>query len=437
MIVGYPEDTLMDTSRRRLLKGAGLLAGGLPFHTALSATSTQPAVSGASFEFENWERLRDEFDLDYSWRNFAGFLFASHPRVVEQDIQRHRHGFNRNPANYLVEGWGYGDETRQKAGDYFGVTAGQIALTDSTTMGLATLYNGISIKPGQEVLTTEHEHYSVQTSLRYRAQREGFKVNTIRFYEEPRDVSTDEVLKRIKQHVNKKTRVLALTWVHSGSSVKLDIPAIGALVAELNAGRGDDDRILFCVDGVHGFGVENLNFDEMACDFFVAGTHKWMFGPRGTGIICSRRTDLAFIDPTIPPFNLAEDPAFGPMMTPGGFHTFEHRWALRKAFEFHLNLGKDNVQSRIHFLNTYLKNRLQEIGGVELVTPMSTEFSSGFTFFRVAKHSAEDVQRVMQARKIIVSPADRDAGPVVRMSPGILNSTEEIDEAVAVLREIA
>lgn len=424
----------MDKSRRDILKGTGILAGTFPFSSTIGAT---PTAATAIFKFENWERLRDEFDLDYSWRNFAGFLFASHPRVVEEDVQRHRSRFNRNPANYLFEGWGYSEETRQKAADYFGVTAAQIALTDSTTMGLATLYNGISIKPGQEVLSTEHEHYSSKTSLQYRAKREGFKLNTIRLYEEPKDASTTEMLKRIRQHVTAKTRVLALTWVHSGSSVKLPVAKVGELVAELNRGRDDANRILYCVDGVHGFGVDNTNFDEMGCDFFVAGTHKWMFGPRGTGIICSRKTDLAFIEPTIPPFNRNHDPAFGPMMTPGGFHTFEHRWALRKAFEFHIALGKDNVQARIRFLNTYLKNRLQEIKGVELVTPMSTELSAGFTFFRVAKHSPEAVQSAMKARKIIASPADRDAGPVVRMAPGILNSTDEIDEAVACLREIA
>ena len=427
----------MDKSRRDLLKGAGLLAGALPFKSSLSATLTPSTVATNGFEFENWERLRDEFDLDYSWRNFAGFLFASHPRIVEQDIQHHRRRFNRNPANYLYEGWGYGDETREKAADYFGVAPAQIALTDSTTMGLATLYNGISIQPGQEVLSTEHEHYSSKMSLQYRAKREGFKLNTIRLYEEPKYASTAEMLKRIRQHITSKTRVLALTWVHSGSSVKLPVAEVGELVAELNKGRSEKERILYCVDGVHGFGVENMDFDEMGCDFFVAGTHKWMFGPRGTGLICSRKTELTFIDPTIPPFNRDRDPAFGPVMTPGGFHTFEHRWALRKAFEFHLALGKENVESRIHFLNTYLKTRLQEINGVDLITPMSTELSSGFTFFRVDKHDGEAVQTAMKKRKIIVSATDRDAGPVVRMAPGILNSTDEIDEAVALLREIA
>jgi len=90
-----------------------------------------------------------------------------------------------------------------------------------------------------------------------------------------------------------------------------------------------------------------------------------------------------------------------------------------------------------HFLNTYLKDRLNEIGGVEPATPMSTDLPAGFTVFRVAARTVEEVQKVMQDNKIIVSPAYLDARPVVRMSPGLPNSTEEIDEAVDVLREIA
>ena len=435
----------METTRRRLLASAGLLAGALPVGQAL-ATAPPPARGQASngahgadapFEFVDWERLRDEFELDYSWRNFAGFLLASHPRIVEQEIQRLRAELNRNPPKFLLEGYALSEETRDWAGRYLGVSGNQIALTDSTTMGLATLYNGISIRPDQEVLTTEHEHYSSKTSLAYRAKREGFTLNTIRLYDEPREASTAEILARIEQHVSSKTRVLALTWVHSGSSIKLPVAEIGELVAKLNATRGADDRLLYCVDGVHAFGVEDLRFDAIGCDYLVAGTHKWLFGPRGTGIICSRDTALEFTDPTIPPFNFTGSETFGPVMTPGGFHSFEHRWALRKAFEFQLALGKANVQARIQFLNTHLKTRLLETKGVELVTPLDPELSAGFTFFRVPGHKPEDIQQAMLAKKIIVSPADRDIGPVVRMAPGILNSVAEIDEAVEVLGRIA
>ena len=30
-------------------------------------------------------------------------------------------------------------------------------------------------------------------------------------------------------------------------------------------------------------------------------------------------------------------------MTPGGYHSFEHRWALGEAFRFHLAIGKQRV----------------------------------------------------------------------------------------------
>jgi selenocysteine lyase/cysteine desulfurase len=84
-----------------------------------------------------------------------------------------------------------------------------------------------------------------------------------------------------------------------------------------------------------------------------------------------------------------------------------------------------------------LKERLNDIKGVERVTPMSSELSAGFTFFRVASKAPEEVQKIMYDRNIIVSPADRDAGQVVRMAAGVLNSTREIDRVVEVLRKIA
>lgn len=123
--------------------------------------------------------------------------------------------------------------------------------------------------------------------------------------------------------------------------------------------------------------------------------------------------------------------------TPGGFHSFENRWVLRKAFEFHLLLGKERVQSRIHTLNRYLKERLTDIKGVELATPMSDQLSAGFTFFKVPKLESTDVEKIMFENKIVVSAANRDAGPIVRMAPGLLNSTQEIDRAVELLRKIS
>ena len=123
-------------------------------------------------------------------------------------------------------------------------------------------------------------------------------------------------------------------------------------------------------------------------------------------------------------------------LPPGGFHTFEHRAAVGKAFEFHQQIGKQAVQQRIHFLNDYLKNQLEDLDGVELMTPLGSNLSAGFTFFRVPAKPANEVEKILRDHKIIVSADNRDAGPVVRMAPGIINTEEEIDATVAVLRKI-
>lgn len=67
--------------------------------------------------------------------------------------------------------------------------------------------------------------------------------------------------------------------------LKLPIREIADALAELNRDRHEGDRALLCVDGVHGLGVEDLSMQDLGCDFFVAGCHKWLFGPRGTGLV--------------------------------------------------------------------------------------------------------------------------------------------------------
>jgi selenocysteine lyase/cysteine desulfurase len=49
-------------------------------------------------------------------------------------------------------------------------------------------------------------------------------------------------------------------------------------------------------------------------------------------------------------------------MTPGGFHSFEHRWALAEAFRFHDEFGgKAKVAATTRALAARLKDGLAEI----------------------------------------------------------------------------
>lgn len=421
--------------RRTFLKQAGILAAGLPLAASFPAQAIAKPLPALSRD--KWAQLRSLFDQDPDYLHFSNFLVTTHPRPVREAIERHRAALDQNPG--LLMDWDLGvteereENVRTWAGRYLQASPKQIALTGSTTEGLAMIYGGVQVRADQEILTTAHEHYATHTILDLRTQRDGTRVRKIKLFEQAHAASHDEILSTIDRSIRPETRVLGMTWVHSGSGVKLPIGQIGALVDKHNQGRSDDRRIIYVVDGVHGFGVEDLSFPEMNCDFFIAGTHKWMFGPRGTGLVCSRSEQLKYVTPIIPTFS--EATAFSTVMTPGGFHAFEHRWAADEAFKLHLQLGKAEVQARIHALNSYLKKQLLAKPQIELVTPLSPDLSAGFTFFRVKGRDSDEVASYLMKNRVIADAVHRDAGPVVRTAPGLLNTEAEIDRFMGLLSQ--
>ena len=219
--------------RRDFLVRTGLVLGsaGLGGFTAGCDTGadspkeiSQPAVAAGS-----WTGVRAQFDLDPKLRHFSAFYLASHPRPIREVIDRHRQGLDMDPAGYLHENQiGLEGAVVQAAASYLSARPEDVALTDSTTMGLGLLYGGLAIRPGQEILTTEHDFYSTHESLRLRAQRDEVKLRRVRLYDEPAQASEDEIVSRLVSAVGSDTRVVALTWVHSGTGVKLPLGAIAS-----------------------------------------------------------------------------------------------------------------------------------------------------------------------------------------------------------------
>ena len=103
-------------------------------------------------------------------------------------------------------------EARAAAAAYMGGNAEQIALTDSTTMGLAMVYSGLQLQAGDEILHTTHDHYSTNMSLSHRAERTGAKVRQVALYDNPAATTVDDCLARLEAAINPATRVVAVTW---------------------------------------------------------------------------------------------------------------------------------------------------------------------------------------------------------------------------------
>jgi selenocysteine lyase/cysteine desulfurase len=107
-------------------------------------------------------------------------------RVVREAIERHRRALDANAALYLRESEADLEErARAAAADYLGGEPEQVALTDSTTMGLGLVYARLRLAAGDEVVTTEHDFYATHESLRLRERLGGVTVRRIRLYDEP------------------------------------------------------------------------------------------------------------------------------------------------------------------------------------------------------------------------------------------------------------
>ena len=434
----------MDTINRRgflvhsgLAIGAALLAVETPISTAVA--------NSLPLKLDDWKAVREQFQLSPDVVHLAGFFLASHPTPVRAAIERHRRGLDANPIGYWME---QGEKQEAAvllaAADYLAVNPTEIALTDSTTMGLGLLYGGLTLRKEQEILTTLHDHYATETSLKLRAERTGATVRQIPLYHSLPNVSALELLDNLIRNIRPNTRIVAVTWVHSSTGLKLPIYEMAHAIHRLNESRAEQDRVIFCVDGVHALGVEDFRLSDVGCDFLIAGTHKWMFGPRGTGLVWGRQGAWPVANPIIPTFNTQafdiwmkmsppEDLPTSVYMTPGGFHSFEHRWALNEAFTFHQAIGKSRVRQRIYELNQQMKQGLAQMPHITLHTPMSQDLSSGIVCFEVAGMTPRQVIERLRQRNIIGSTTPY-ATQYARLAPSLINSSEDIE---LTLKEIA
>jgi isopenicillin-N epimerase len=433
-------------TRRRLLTvpvalGASALVPGA-FAAALASESR------ALPDLSDWDRVRAQFALDPSYAHFASFFIASHPAPVRDAIEAWRKAMDRDPFQVIEHGMFGSDADNipmQVTGSiarYLGGNASDIALTRSTTESLAIVYHGLPLKPGDEVLATVHDHYSHHESIRLATTRAGATMRKIALFDEAADASTATIIERLLQAVAPRTRVVGLTWVHSSTGIRLPIREIAAAL------KAKHPDVLLVVDGVHGIGAADETIATMGADYFCAGCHKWMFAPRGTGLIWANAENWSRLHPTIPNFSELESytawtedrapstPANAARMTPGGFHAFEHQWAMGAAFDMHQAMGRPRVAARIRELNDRLKASLADNRKIKLHTPMSGDLSAGLVAFEVEGVAPADVVKRLLERQIIASTSPY-AVTYARLAPSLVNTPEEVDRAAQAVHAIA
>lgn len=390
---------------------------------------------------EKWQLIRKQFNLSSEKVLLDHMLLSSHPKHLQDEIQHLRAQLDHSPGQYWLETASNQEhELYSAAAKFLSCDDSLVAFTQSATEGLGLVINGLQFSHDDEILLTDQEHYSSHRSTDFACRRFGAKKVTISLYNDGCELDLQAMISKITAAISSKTRLIIMTWVHSSTGVKLPIREIGQHIQQINTTREEEDRITFLVDGVHGFGVENFEFDDLSCDIFVSSCHKWLFGPRGTGLIGIKKHIKDKILPIIPSYDLfgfeqwrigqsADQVPLGRSLSPGGFCAFEHRWALKKAFEWHEEIGRQWIQERSHFLCSIIKNGLSKIEKVTLMTPNSEQYSSALVCFKLDSWSAADVIQRLADLGVVgtVTPYRRS---YARFSPAVYNSAEDCERAV-------
>ena len=432
----------MSLSRRRFLVTGS---------AAMSALAlVRPLAAKAATDLGDWDAVRQQFDLSPDYTHLGLFYLTSHPRPVREAIEAYRQRLDRNPFVTVERSMFEKPEDNiplkvtSAIASYIGANGNDIALTQNTTTGLTLLYHGLQLKPGDEILTTAHDHFVHHEAIRLSTERNGATWRKIPLFDSYNAITADEMVSRIAKAIGPKTRVVGVTWVHSASGLRLPIRRIADAVAEANKSRDANNRVLLFVDGVHGVGVEDPKIVAMGMDAFSAGTHKWIFGPRGTGFVWAKPEVWAMMRPLYPSFTSFEcfeawgnekppaGPAKAAWFTPGGFQAFEHWWAVPSAFAFHQAIGSDRITERIHALNQQMNEGLRKLANVVVYTPTDRNLNAGMVCFDVKGMKPEEVVSKLYDRKILASTTPY-AKPFARVACGIMNTPAEVDKTVAAI----
>jgi isopenicillin-N epimerase len=434
----------MPLSRRAFLGAAAVSAASATLTRAGETRGRLDALPASAQP--DWSWVRAQFDLAPDWMHFSSFFLASHPRPVREAIARMREAIDANPFEFVEHGlFGRPQAVREAAAAYLGGRADEVALTRSTTEGLALVYAGLPLAPGDELLTTAHDHFAHHEAVRLAARRSGADLRKVALYDDSREATGPEMVDRLRRAIRPTTRVVGVTWVHSSTGVKVPVQAIASMLQEANRGRAEADRILLVVDGAHGFGVEDVDVATLGCDFFCAGTHKWILGPRGTGIVWGPREAWERLRPTVPAFELGlfmawqegrdPGPTRAEWMSPGGFQAFEHAWALPAAFDLHARIGRARIAARLRDLNTHLKAGLAAQRGVTVRTPQDPAVSAALVCFEVENTKTEDVVKRLHERRIVASAAPYPVS-YARLAAGLVNTPQEVAAAIEAVGEL-
>jgi isopenicillin-N epimerase len=202
--------------------------------------------------------------------------YGAVPRKVQAEQDRVRAHIEADPTTF------FGEELpelmRAMAGHVacrFGGEAKDWVFCENATAAVSGILASFALQPGDEILTTSHAYGAVLKAMRLGAQRRGANLVVVDL---PAAIeSEDRIVDAVSRAFTPRTRLLVID--HISSATATIFPAARIAAAAKRAG------VAVLIDGAHMPGHLPLDVPALGADWYTGNAHKWLFAPRGCGLL--------------------------------------------------------------------------------------------------------------------------------------------------------
>jgi selenocysteine lyase/cysteine desulfurase len=385
-------------------------------------------------EDENfWSVLREQFPLTHDRAYFnTGGLGAS-PYVVIDTVKRKMDEFESvSEVGHTEEAWA---AVKAKAARILGADPPEVTLTGCATEGINIVVNGLPLKRGDEVITTTHEHVGGIFVWLARQKLDGVVIKAF----QPSTTNRMENLERISRLITERTRVISVSHMTTTTSQELPVKEIAALAKE----KG----LWYFLDGAQVPGMKPVNVKEIGCDFYATSGHKWLLGPKRTGLLYVRKELLDTVRPIF--VGAYSDNGFDLATGKAEFHPTAQRYeyatynvplmiGLGAAIDFLHSIGMENVWKRNRSLSSRVYEGLKGIKNVEMLSPEDPGARGAMVTFKMKNTTTEQLQTMLaekyKLRTRFVGEANLNG---LRISTHIYNNFDEVERLISGVKEAA
>ena len=381
----------------------------------------------AAMDEDYWSVIQNAFTVTRGIVNLNNGGVSPSPRIVTEAFVRYSWQQEDATAYTMWQILEPQSETiRTGLAEIFGCDREEIAITRNASESLEILLMGMDFKPGDEILTTTQDYPRMLTTLRQREKREGLTLKLIKIPIPPK--SLNEIAAAFERGITSRTRLILMSHQVNITGQITPVKA----VCEMARAKG----IETIVDGAHSFAQFHFQQKDLGCDYFGTSLHKWLYAPKGTGMLYVKRDKIEKIWPLMAAEskNAADIRKFEEI----GTHAAAPKLAIGEAMLFHNGIGGKRKEARLRYLSRYWMNRLKDLPKVRFNTSFDEQQSCAIANVQIEGISPTAIgSYLFDKHRIFTTPIMHEEFQGIRITPNVYTTLGELDRFCNLMEIIA